>query len=271
VRRFAFFGGVCALLFAGLGLTSCSDKQAAERVATTVEPAKTVAPPTSTPTAAPERQWAFRGQRGITAAFVPTDLALYRSLLPAAFDMPEAPLAAVAVVYYYDVTLPLTPYHEGYVVLQCRYQGRTGWYVLTMPVDDDVANAGGRSLGFPKYIADQIDLNESDGVWSGHVAYQGRDIMRVTFTPQPGTKPVETSSSDAGLPVFLLVPPAEGPQVNEVDIELSGAQRKVTTAGSATIEADPGEAWAALLPPGGVAASATLDEVTGEWVLSGTP
>ncbi|MCJ7491529.1 MAG: acetoacetate decarboxylase family protein [Dehalococcoidia bacterium] len=271
MRRLIFVSGVCALLFAGLGLTSCSDKQAAERVATTVEPAKTVAPPTSTPTAAPERQWAFRGQRGITAVFVPTDLALYRSLLPAAFDMPEAPLAAVAAVYYYDVTLPLTPYHEGYVVLQCRYQGRTGWYVLTMPVDDDVANAGGRSLGFPKYIADQIDLNESDGVWSGHVAYQGRDIMRVTFTPQPGTKPVETSSSDAGLPVFLLVPPAEGPQVNEVDIELSGAQRKVTTAGSATIEADPGEAWAALLPPGGVAASATLDEVTGEWVLSGTP
>ena len=126
---------------------------------TTVEPTKTAASPTSTP--APERQWSFRGQRGITAAFVPTDLALYRSLLPAAFDMPESPLVAVAVVNYYDVTLPLTPYSEGYVVMQCRYQGRTGWYVFTMPVDDETANMGGRALGFPKYVADEIDLAET--------------------------------------------------------------------------------------------------------------
>jgi hypothetical protein len=269
MQRLAFESGVCAFLFVGLALTACSDKGTTENVAPTVGPAKTLAPPTSTPP--PERQWAFRGQRGITAAFVPTDLALYRSLLPAAFDMPEAPLAAVAVVYYYDVTLPLTPYHEGYVVLQCRYQGRTGWYVLTMPVDDDVANARGRALGFPKYVADQIDLSEADGVWTGRVAYQGRDVMQVTFTPQPGAKPVETSTTEGGPPIFLLVPPAEGPQVNEVDIQISGEQRKVTTPGSATIEAGPGEAWAGLLPAGGVAASAMLDELTGEWVLSGTP
>jgi hypothetical protein len=263
---------ICGIFVAAvLVLIACGDKETVEKSTPTAAPPQTAAAASPAPKSTPERQWAFRGQRGITAAFVPGDLALYRSLLPAVFDMPETPLAAVAVVYYYDVTLPLTPYHEGYVVLQCRYQGRTGWYVLTMPVDDDVANAGGRALGFPKYVADQIDLDEAGGVWNGRVANQGRDVMRVTFTPQAGAKPAETTTTDAGLPVFLLVPPGKGPQVNEVDINLSGEQRKVITAGSATIEADPGEAWAGLLPPGGVAASATLDELTGEWVLSGTP
>jgi hypothetical protein len=271
MRRSVLLSGVCALLFAGLALMACNDKetQTTENTPPTVAPTKTA--PAASRTASQERQWAFRGQRGITAGFVATDLALYRSLLPAAFDMPATPLVAVAVVNYYDVTLPLTPYSEGYVVLQCQYQGRTGWYVLTMPVDDDVANAGGRALGFPKYIADEIDISEADGVWSGRVAYQGRDVMRVTFTPQPGARPAESTTTDPGLPVFLLVPPGEGPQVNEVDINLFGEQRKVSTAGSATVEADPGEAWGGLLPPGGAAASATLDELTGEWVLSGTP
>jgi len=268
--RLFLTGCGCALLAAGvLGLTACSGEKAKELVAPTNAPATTAASPTSTP--AQERQWSFRGQRGITAAFAPTDVALYRSLLPTAFDMPESPLVAVAVVNYYDVTLPLTPYSEGYVVLQCRYQGRTGWYVLTMPVDDDVANAGGRSLGFPKYVAEEIDLAETDGAWNGRVAYQGRDVMRVKFTPQSGAEPVEKSSSDAGLPVFLLLPPGEGPQVNEVDLQLFGPRRTVTTTGSATIEAGAGEAWAGLLPAGGIASYATFDEMTGEWILSGTP
>jgi hypothetical protein len=256
---------------AGMALTACGDNETAQKASSTVVASQPEA--TALPAAAstPDRQWAFRGQRGITAAFVATDLDLYRSLLPQAFDMPGTPLVAVVVVNYYDVTLPLIPYSEGYVVLACRYQGRDGWHVLTMPVDSAVANAGGRALGFPKYVADEIDLGESDGVWNGRVAYQGREIMRITFTPETGTKPTESTTTSGGLPVFLLVPPAQGPEVNEVNIVLSGEQRKVSTAGSAMVEADPAEPWAGLLPAGGVAASATLDELTGEWVLSGTP
>jgi Acetoacetate decarboxylase (ADC) len=266
LRLYSVIATCSTLIIAGLALTACNDKEEIERAVATVAPFETAAP-TSTPSL--ERQWAFRGQRGITAAFVPTNLGLYRSLLPTAFDMPESPLIAVAVVNYYDVTLPLTPYSEGYVVMQCRYKRRTGWYVLTMPVDDETANVGGRSLGFPKYVADKIELTEANGVWNGGVAYQARDVMRITFTPSPDTKPAETSSSDPGLPVFLLVPPEEGPQVNEVDMHLFGARKTVTTAGSAIVQADPGEAWAGLLPADGVPISVTLDEMTGEWILTG--
>jgi acetoacetate decarboxylase len=216
-----------------------------------------------------KRPWSFQGQRGIAAAFGPTNLALYRSLLPVAFEMPQSPIVAVTVVNYYDVALPLTPYSEGYVVMQCRYEGRVGWYVFTMPVDDETANAGGRTLGFPKYVADSIGLTETDGVWNGSVTYQGRTIMEVTFTPKADAQCVETSSTDAGLPVFLLLPPGEGPLVNEVVTELSGPRLTATTSGSATVRADPDEAWAGLLPPGGASSWATFEESAGDWVLKG--
>jgi hypothetical protein len=85
------------------------------------------ASPGSTP---PERPWGFGGQRGITAAFAPADLARYRSLLPTAFNLPESPLIVVAVISCEDVTLPLVPYGEGYVLLACRYGGRTGWSMV---------------------------------------------------------------------------------------------------------------------------------------------
>jgi acetoacetate decarboxylase len=270
-HRLILTGAICfALASLSFVAAACGTEEAATEATTpTVEQTKAAPELAASSTPAQERQWAFRGQRGITAAFAPADLDLYRSLLAAQFDMPESPLVAVSVVNYYNVTLPLTPYSEGYVVLQCRYQGRTGWYVLTMPVNDEIANAGGRALGFPKYVADEIDLEETEGVWNGSVIYQGRDVMRVTFTPDAGAEPVENSSADPGLPVFLLVPPAEGPQVNEVNTDIAGERRTVTTAGTITIEADPGEAWAGLLPEAGTAVWGSLDEMTGEWVLTG--
>jgi hypothetical protein len=216
---------------------------------------------------APERPWGFRGQRGITAAFAPANLALYRSLLPSAFDLPESPLVVVSVVRYYDVSLPLVPYGEGYVLLACRYGERTGWSVVTMPVDDATTDAGGRAIGFPKYVADRIELGEATGVWRGRVAHGGREVMALTFTPNADAQPVAASSTDPGLPCLLLLPPGQGPQVNQVDTRLFGPRRSVTTAGSATVQADPGEAWAGLLPAGGGPVPATFDEMTGDWIL----
>ena len=235
-----------------------------------VEDMASAAPPTAPldPSPPQEREWGFRGQRGIITAFAPADPALYRSLLPPAFDPPESPLVVVTVVSYHDVTLPLVPYCEGYVLLQCRYRGRTGWYVLTMPVDDETANAGGRSIGFPRYVADSIDLGETDGAWRGRVTHQGREIMAVAFRSNADAEPVATSSTDAGSPCFLLLPPAQGPLVNQVDGRLSGPRRTVTTAGSATVQADPGEAWAGSLPAGGGPVHATFDEPTGDWSLA---
>jgi|GEM_PF-1330851 hypothetical protein len=261
-RLAAIFAAMVVLAGTCLQFTACGSEQKAEPPQSTISPASA-----GTQTPDSRRAWSFHGQRGITAAFTPTDLALYRLLLPQVFDMPQSPLVVVAVVYYYDVASPLVPYHEGYVLLQCQYQGQTGWYVLTMPVDDQTANAGGRALGFPKYIAEEIDLSEKDDGWTGDVTFQGQSVMHVTFTPG-ATPPTAASSADPGLPVFLLLPPAEGPQVNEVDTDLAGERQTVTTSGTATIEADPDDPWAGLLPAPGTLVWGQLQDMTGDWVLT---
>jgi acetoacetate decarboxylase len=252
------------LALAGLSFAACSAgekeiEQAAKATATAV--------PQSTPTpSATRRPWAFLGTRRLMTAVTPTDLELYRSLLPAEFDMPDQPLMIVAVAYYYGVTPPLVPYHEGYVLLQCKYQGTTGFYTYTMPVDDKTANDGGRSIGFNKYVADKIMLDEQGGVWTGRVVAQGRTAMEVTFTPR-GEATTESSGQDSTV-LFNLVPPAEGPQVIEVTNSPSGNQVTVTTQGTATIKADPSEAWAGLLKPDGSTDWAVFQVLTGDSTLS---
>ena len=125
----------------------------------------------------------YEGQRGITAFYLTTNSSLYRQILPTAFDMPDNLAVVVTVVFYYNVTAPLVPYHEGYVMLMCKYQGQDCLYTVTMPVDDQYACDGGRQLGFPKYMADRIELTNNGGLWDGRVIYQGRTILQMNFTP----------------------------------------------------------------------------------------
>jgi hypothetical protein len=232
------------------------------------EPTMTAAlEPTPVPTPQDRRPWSFQGQRGVTVAFPPADVGFYRSLLPESFDMPDQPLVAVSVVDYYDVTLPLVPYREGYVALQCQYQGRTGWHVVTMPVDDETSSAGGRAIGFPKYVADEITLEEQEGGWSGRVVYEGRTVMEIAFTATGSAAP---ATEGGGSLVFQLLPPGEGPAVYEVNTVASGERSTVATPGSATVRADAGEPWAGLLGPEGSAVWASFEEVTGNWWLEPT-
>lgn len=213
------------------------------------------------------RAWGFHGQRGITAAFAPADPGLYRSLLPLAFDMPESPLVVVSVIDYHVVDAPLVRYREGYVLLASRYKRQPAWWVVTMPVDDRTACDSGRSIGFPKYVADRIDLVETDRTWLGTVEHAGRDVMRVTFVPNTGAGPATRMETDPGWPCVLHRPPLEGPLISQVDMRLFGPRRTVSIAGVADVHADPGEAWAGLLPAGGASLPATLDELTGDWIL----
>jgi hypothetical protein len=198
----------------------------------------------------------------------PADLELYRSLLPEQFDMPDQPLVVVTVADYYDVTLPLVPYREGYVLLQCKYQGRTGWYTYTMPVDDKIANDGGRAIGFNKYVADKITLEEQDGIWTGRVVHGGRTVMEIVFTATG--EPVTATGGGEEVSLFNLVPPGEGPKLNEVKSAASGEQTTVATSGSAIVKADPGEPWAGLLNSEGSTVWAQFQELTGDSVLEWT-
>ena len=254
--------GACFCL-AGCGGEKEEGQATAEPTMTAVPQAKATFEPTATPRE--KRPWAFLGTRLIRTAFPPADLELYRSLLPQQFDMPDQPLVVMTVADYYDVTLPLVPYREGYVLLQCKYQGRTGWYTYTMPVDDKTANDGGRAIGFNKYVADRISLEEQDGLWTGRVVHGGRTVMEIVLTAT-GEPVTETSGGERAV-LFNLLPPGEGPKVNEVNSAASGEQTTVTTSGSATVKADAGEPWAGLLNPEGSTVSAVFQELTGDSVL----
>ncbi|NVN93244.1 MAG: DUF362 domain-containing protein [Desulfuromonadales bacterium] len=204
-------------------------------------------------------EW-YQGQQSVTAVYQPINSALYRQLLPATFDMPDSLQVIVAIAYYSTVSFPLTPYHEAYVLLACSHQGKSGLYTLTMPVDNKRANDIGRSIGYPKYIADGIELTESSGTWSGQVNHQGRTVMRMTFTPQAAA--IASTRSIAGPSSFNLVPPGIGPEVLMVD--MIGQQQVSTRSGSATVSADPNAPWSKLLE-GASLVTAQFQEVTGDY------
>ena len=257
--------GACFCL-AGCGGEEEEGQTTALPTMTAVPQAKATLEPTATPQA--ERPWAFLGTRRIMTTLAPADLELYRSLLPEPFDMPDQPLVVVTVADYYDVTRPLVPYREGYVLLQCKYQGRTGWYTYTMPVDDKIANDGGRAIGFNKYVADKITLEEQDGIWTGRVVHGGRTVMEIVFTATG--EPVTATGGGEEVSLFNLVPPGEGPKLNEVKSAASGEQTTVATSGSAIVKADPGEPWAGLLNSEGSTVWAQFQELTGDSVLEWT-
>jgi hypothetical protein len=212
--------------------------------------------------------WSYQSQRGVAAVFqpAPADVSLYRSLLPTAFEVPQQPRVLVAVVSYDDVTAPLVPYREGYVMLACTYQEEAGWYTLTMPVTDQTASDAGHAIGFPKYVADRIDLTDGgDGTWAGEVVSQGESVLRVLFTPQaPGTPVPGTAQPDAV--AFTLLPPGQGPDVDEVGTTQHQAQRVLVVSGTATVTFAAGEPWAELLTRASPV-SAQFAEATGDWNL----
>lgn len=210
--------------------------------------------------------WSYQSQRGVAAVFQPGDGDLYRTLLPAAFEMPPEPRVLAAVVSYDEVTAPLVAYREGYVMLACTYQGKAGWYTLTMPVTDQTADDAGRTIGFPKYVASRIDLTDGGaGAWTGEVVHDGQSVLRVVFAPQtPGAPAPGTSQPDAA--AFTLVPPGEGPDVYEVSTTQHQMQHVLVVSGTATVTSGAGEPWAGLLAQASPV-SAQFTEVTGDWNL----
>jgi hypothetical protein len=150
----------------------------------------------------------FRGLMGCTAA---ADLALYRQLLPTKLDMPSAPQ-----VCFYTLDFMISgvgPYHEAALLLPIEYAGMPGKYVLTMPLDNAAANAGGRAIGFPKYMS-EVTLTQSGNDWTAtsgkdlSIQYTGECVSEDVFlwpdfinlTPIPAG---ETSSE-------AFLPPREG-------------------------------------------------------------
>jgi hypothetical protein len=113
----------------------------------------------------------------IRAYFEPADLAAYRQAIPAPFSMPPRPLVRVSVLDFYEmVNGPI--YLESEISVLALHEGQPGWFVLTMPVTDGDACAGGRNaLGTPKVMR-RITLER------GAEHYVGTSYARGGRTPE---------------------------------------------------------------------------------------
>ncbi len=76
----------------------------------------------------------FREFRTLRVIAEPTDLELYRSLLPADLESVKKPLVSISVTHAIDVgPWPLAPYQLSNVSLRGAWQGEEGWHPITMP------------------------------------------------------------------------------------------------------------------------------------------
>ena len=208
-----------------------------------------------------ERKGVFHEFHGIYTMVEPTNLELYRALLPAPLEMPDQPVVSMFVVDYTDVyPWPMTPYKEGALFLRAKYKGEEGWHCKTMPVTKWVPNKLGRDMGFPKYVTKTISLAQEGSGWKGEVKYKGRLKLALEFSSglTRALNPKEEMVMKAGLekalagPNFLFVPPDKGPALQKVNMAHVFPPSWTTAEGMVRITIGPEEPWAGLIAPGTV-------------------
>ena len=129
----------------------------------------------------------FREVHGIATTIEPLDREIYRSLLPTALAMPTQPLVSIYVTSFDQAggmpPFQWRPFLEGAIRLRCAYESEEGWFFKTIPVTSRISALTGRSLGFPKYIADKITLSISPELSTGEVKHKGEVRLRMAFMP----------------------------------------------------------------------------------------
>lgn len=200
----------------------------------------------------------FREFEGLTTHFMPKDPSLYRKLLPGPFAVPGRPVVTVFVADYLRVVpWPMSRYQEWSVLLKSEWKGEEGWYSVTMPVTKWVAMLGGRYLGFPKYIADEIALakrGENRAATSKH-----KGVVQLALDFHPGTRrhlvPWEKELADNESffkgDAHQLVPPGRGPRAQKIILRHFTQPKWSPENGMIRVRADPNQSWAGLVPDDG--------------------
>jgi len=125
----------------------------------------------------------FTGAEVLAAVFR-TDPSFLAQILPHPLRPPANPLA-LAFVAHYPRTSFATVYNEAALFVQAEYRGRSGMYCLSMPVDDDMAMAGGReAFGYPKKMAESISLETVGSKIIGSAVRKGTEILRIEAEPK---------------------------------------------------------------------------------------
>lgn len=117
----------------------------------------------------------------ISAYFVPIDLSLYRSLLPAQFEVPREPMVFVKGADYQRARLPVGPHKSAHVQILAEYEKQQGWYTLTMPEDEWLPVEMGKTIGYPKFVADSMVFDKSTRGWAVEVVSEGDNALSLSL------------------------------------------------------------------------------------------
>jgi len=203
----------------------------------------------------------YREFIGIMAIAKPKDNSLYHSLLPEQLSMPEEASVLLFIADYLKVVpwpIRLVPwrmsrYQEGAVSLKVNYLGEDAWFCLTMPVSSWLSMAMGRYLlGFPKYIADEISLEETNGGWCGRVKHSGALKLQLEFESgisrdlAPWEQKILNNEAFFIDPFLLLYPAERGPKINKVWFDEYTPPRMSPELGMVRIRIDSKDPWAGL-------------------------
>jgi hypothetical protein len=197
----------------------------------------------------------FRASQSIGLTAIPEDLKLYRELLPQQFGMPGTPIIWVCIVDNIEVgPWPLTRYQLGFISLYCTYQGEPGFHPLTMPENKWVPVWAGRTMGYPKYVASSVTLENEGDRWRGEVIHRAATRFRLEFSPEKSEPPpwVKAGEHPELGPVFNLKPPSRGPRVVVVRTVVPEGSEPAydVTEGTVTVTIGADEPAAGLLKPG---------------------
>ena len=200
----------------------------------------------------------FRRFHGIFTIAVPADLDLYRSLLRKPLEMPERPIVGLFFIQYFNTKpWPMGPYKEYTLALRCKHNDEVGWHVKTMPVDKFVPVNGWWLQGWPKYVADDISFEPSNGGWQGAVTHKGDNKVTMRFTPgvsrelDPWEQEfLESGAAQLNEPLYNWEPAPSGPVLLRVMLEQVMVPEWQSELGTTTITIGTSEPWAGLIPPG---------------------
>jgi len=195
----------------------------------------------------------FRELIGITAHFRPENLDRYRHYLPDRLEMPARPVVKLFLIDYLQVSpWPLTRYQEWSMLLRATHDGADGWFPVTMPVTTWVARQGGHHLGFPKFVAESIDLVKDGDAYAGRASAAGRLEISMRFTPgdprplEPWERDLRGRDEIIDGDLLVLKPVGVGPEVHRVCFEEVIPSRWTARHGSVALRGDAG----GLIPDG---------------------
>ncbi|MHB9033086.1 MAG: acetoacetate decarboxylase family protein [Anaerolineae bacterium] len=201
----------------------------------------------------------FREFTRVMTYFTSRNLDLYARLLPAPFSVPKLPRIVVIMIDYYSaVWLGSHRYQEWAAMIRASWRGCEGYYVLTLPVTARFALIGGKYLGYPKYLADEITLSDNAGNRTVVAQHHGIEQLRLDYRPglDRALLPWEQELVDnedffKGDPAFVLVPAGVGPRAQQVVVDQVVTPTWTSESGMVRIKVHPSETWAGLVPETG--------------------